>query len=71
MDWKTFDWKSQKVGQKGEVLTKTVYKWCDLPIIKRPRKKKKQKSNNQKVMEDTMEKLWGYSPVLQFPSFIS
>ena len=26
MDWKTFDWKSQKAGQKGEVLTKTFYK---------------------------------------------
>ena len=26
MYWKTFDWKSQKVGQKGETLTKTVYK---------------------------------------------
>jgi len=25
--------------------TKTVYEWCDLPIIKRPRKKKKQKKN--------------------------
>lgn len=26
MYWKTFDWKSHKVGQKGEVLNKTVYK---------------------------------------------
>jgi len=26
MYWKTFDWKSQKVGQKGEVLGKVVYK---------------------------------------------
>jgi len=26
MDWKTFDWRSQKVGQKGEVLNKTVYR---------------------------------------------
>lgn len=26
MDWKTFDWRSQKVGKKGEVLNKTVYK---------------------------------------------
>lgn len=26
MYWKTFDWKSQKVGRKGEVLTKAVYK---------------------------------------------
>jgi len=26
MEWKSFDWKSQKVGQKGEVLNKTVYK---------------------------------------------
>ena len=26
MYWKTFNWKSQKVGQKGEVLTKTSYK---------------------------------------------
>jgi len=26
MYWKTFDWKSQKVGQKGEVLYKTSYR---------------------------------------------
>lgn len=26
MDWKTFDWKNQKIGQKGEILTKTTYK---------------------------------------------
>ena len=26
MYWKTFDWKSQKVGQKGEILNKTDYK---------------------------------------------
>jgi DnaJ-class molecular chaperone len=26
MNWKTFDWKSQKVGQKGEVLTRDVYR---------------------------------------------
>jgi len=26
MDWETFDWKSQRSGQKGKVLTKTVYR---------------------------------------------
>ena len=26
MDWKSFDWKSQKIGQIGEVLNKTVYR---------------------------------------------
>jgi len=26
MEWKTFDWKSQKAGRVGEVLTKAVYK---------------------------------------------
>ncbi|MFH1961926.1 MAG: hypothetical protein ABIJ30_03470 [bacterium] len=26
MDWKTFDWKNQKIGKKGNILTKTTYK---------------------------------------------
>jgi len=26
MHWKSFNWKSQKAGQKGEVLTKAIYK---------------------------------------------
>ena len=26
MNWKMFDWKNQKMGQKGEILTKGVYR---------------------------------------------
>ncbi len=26
MEWKTYDWRNQKVGQKGKVLTKVTYK---------------------------------------------
>ena len=26
MDWKTYDWQSQKVGQKGEALKRNDYK---------------------------------------------
>jgi len=37
MYWKTFDWKNQKVGQKGEVLNKTSYKcgFCKGVVAKR------------------------------------